>query len=103
MEVVSYLLSQWPRRLVRGLRSLTYWDYGFEFQRRHGFLSMLSVVCCQVKVSATGRSLVQRSPAECGASECDRDASIRKRPWPTRGCCISEKNLSVTQIQVSNI
>jgi hypothetical protein len=26
------------------------------------------------------RSLVQRSPTECGASECDREASIIKIP-----------------------
>jgi hypothetical protein len=25
-------------------------------------------LCCQVEVSATGRSPVQRSPAECGVS-----------------------------------
>jgi hypothetical protein len=24
---------------------------------------------------------------ECGVSECDREASIMRRPWPTRGCC----------------
>jgi hypothetical protein len=35
----------------------------------------LSVVCCQVEVSATGGSLVQRSPTECGVPECDREAS----------------------------
>jgi len=29
----------------------------------------MSVVCCQVEVSATGRSLVQRSAIECGVSE----------------------------------
>jgi hypothetical protein len=28
------------------------------------------VVCCQVEVSATNWSLVQRSPTECGASLC---------------------------------
>jgi hypothetical protein len=38
-------------------------------------MSLVSVVCCQVEVSATGRSLVQRSPTECGVSECDREAS----------------------------
>jgi hypothetical protein len=27
------------------------------------------VVCCQVEVSATGWSLVQRSPTECGVSQ----------------------------------
>jgi hypothetical protein len=41
----------------------------------HGCLSVVSVVCCQVEVSATGWSLVQRSPTECGVSDCDREAS----------------------------
>jgi hypothetical protein len=27
-------------------------------------------LCCPGEVSATGRSLVQRSPADCGVSEC---------------------------------
>ena len=34
------------------------------------------------------RSLVQRSPTECGVSECDRETSIMRRPWPTTGSCI---------------
>ena len=39
----------------------------------HGCFSVVSVVCCQVEVPASGLSLVQRSPTECGASsECDR-------------------------------
>jgi hypothetical protein len=33
---------------------------------------LLSVVCCQVEVTVTGLSLVQRSPTECGLSEYDR-------------------------------
>ena len=37
----------------------------FEFRRRHGCLSLVNVVCCQVEVSATDRSLVQRSPTDC--------------------------------------
>jgi uncharacterized membrane protein YccC len=37
----------------------------FESHRGHGCLSLVSV-CCQVEVSATGRSLVQRSPTDCG-------------------------------------
>ena len=28
-------------------------------------LSFVSVVCCQIEVSGTGRSLVQRSPTVC--------------------------------------
>ena len=35
----------------------------------------VSVVCCQVQVSASGRSLVQGSPTDCGVSDCDREAS----------------------------
>jgi hypothetical protein len=31
-------------------------------------MSVVSIVCCQVEVSAMGWSLVQRSPTECGVS-----------------------------------
>jgi len=33
-------------------------------------MSTVSVMRCQVEVSATSCSLVQRSPTECGASLC---------------------------------
>jgi hypothetical protein len=33
-------------------------------------MSVVSVVCCQVEVSATSWSLVQRSSTGCGASLC---------------------------------
>ena len=33
-----------------------------------GALMSVSSVCCQMEVSATGWSLVQRNPAECGLS-----------------------------------
>jgi hypothetical protein len=48
-----------------GLRPLAYWNCGFESHLGHGCLSLVSVVCSQVEVSATGRSLVQRGPTEC--------------------------------------
>ena len=51
-------------------------------------MSVVSVVCCQVEVPVSGWSLVQRSPADCGVSECDREASTMRRSWPTRGCCV---------------
>ena len=35
-----------------------------------------------------GLSLVQRSPSECGVSECDHVALIMRRSWPTTGCCV---------------
>jgi hypothetical protein len=54
---------------------------GFESCRGYGCLSLVSAVCCQVKTTATSRSLVQRSSSEFGVSECDREASLM-RPWP---------------------
>jgi hypothetical protein len=71
------------------------------------------VVCSQLEVSATGRSLVQRSPTECGVSECDCEASIIGRPWPTRGCyaieniiclflCSFNENLNVSANYIKN-
>jgi hypothetical protein len=53
----------------------------------------VGVVCCRVEVSASGLSLIQWSPTECGVSECDSEASAIRRSWPNRGgcaMCISE-------------
>jgi hypothetical protein len=52
----------------------------------------VSVVCRQVEVSGTNLSRVQ-SPTECGVSECDREASTVKTPWPNKGCCTTEDKL----------
>ena len=49
---------------------------------------------CEVEVSASGLSLVQRSPTECGVSGCDRKASIMRGPWPTMGYCTMENNIA---------
>jgi len=70
--------SQWP---------LAGWDCGFESRQRRRCLSLVSVVWCQVEISASSWSLVQGSPTACGVSECDREASTMRRPWPTGGCC----------------
>jgi hypothetical protein len=51
-----------------GLQPLACWDSGFESHRRHGRLSLVSVVCCEVEFSATSWSFVQRSPTDCGVS-----------------------------------
>jgi len=45
-----------------------------------GSLSPLSVVFCWVEVCASGRSLAQRSPADCGVSEYDREGWTQRRP-----------------------
>jgi hypothetical protein len=51
----------------------------------------MKVVCCQVDVSASSWSLIQRSPTACGVSECDCEALIMMRTWHTRSCCDTEK------------
>jgi hypothetical protein len=59
-------------------------------------LSLVSVVCCHVEVSATSWSLVLRSPTECGMSECVivKPRKMR-RPRPPRGCrAIGKKKFS---------
>jgi hypothetical protein len=61
--------------------------------RGHGCLSVVSVVCCQVEVSATGWSLVERSPTECGVFKMCVIVKLLKmrRPRPPRGCRAIEK------------
>jgi len=47
--------------------------------------------CCQVEVSETSRSLVQRSPTDCGVSECDLETLWMRRPWKASGRRDKEK------------
>jgi hypothetical protein len=62
-------LSQWPLDLRRGsaaARLLRLW-----VRIPPGDVNVCcEVVCCQVEVSATSCSLVQRIPPDCGASLC---------------------------------
>ena len=62
-----------------GLRPLACWDCGYESRRGHGSLSLVSVVCCQVEISVSGRSFVQWSPTDFGVV-CDSESSILRRP-----------------------
>ena len=63
-----------------------------QIQLQQGFLSLVSVLHCQVQVSVLGCSPIQRNPTECdGVSECDCEALIMRRPWPTWGCCAVKK------------
>jgi len=66
--------------------------------RGHGCLSDVSVVCCQVEVSATSWSLVQRSPTDRGASLCVIWKTSRMRKAMTRvGSQRHKKNLETTK------
>ena len=70
--------SQWPRVLWRWPAAAHLLVFRVRISLGHGYHCLVSVMCWQVEVSATGRSLVQRSPTECGVSECDRRTSYKK-------------------------
>jgi hypothetical protein len=38
-----------------------------------------------------GLTLLQKGPTDCVMSECDRETSIMRRLWSTRGRCTTEK------------
>jgi hypothetical protein len=60
----------------------------------------VSVVRFQVQVSASGISLVRRSPTERGVSEGDREAAIMRRPCSNKGCCAMESKKEVLRFCV---
>jgi hypothetical protein len=70
-----------------GLWPLACRDFGFESCQEHGCLFLVSVVCSQLEVSASGWSLIHKSPTEGRVSECDSETSIMRRSWPTRDYC----------------
>jgi len=47
-------------------------DCGFESRRANGYLYLENTICCQVEISARGRSLAQRSPINVCVIECDQ-------------------------------
>jgi hypothetical protein len=63
----------------------------------HGSLSLVSVVCFQVEVSASSWSLHQWRPTGCSEFECDRKAWIMRKPWLTRGCCAMGKKCRISR------
>ena len=62
--------SQWPRSLRRRSAATCLLRSWVRIPWGHGCMSVVSVVCCQVEVSAMSWWLVQRSPTECGLSSC---------------------------------
>jgi hypothetical protein len=83
----NFCRSPWPRGLNYGSAAARLLSLRVRIPPSYECLSRVSVVCSEVEVSASGWSLIQRSPTKCGVSECDREASTMTRPWPTRVCC----------------
>ena len=63
--------------LAMGFRPLAFWDYGFESRRRHPYLLLVSVICCQVEVFATA----DPSSREVLPSVMCLSATVNPRHW----------------------
>jgi hypothetical protein len=66
MHIIIHADPQWQRGLWRrsaAERSLESW---VRIPPLAWFFVSCECLCCQVEVSATGRSLVQMSPTDCG-------------------------------------
>jgi hypothetical protein len=74
---------QWPRGLRRGSAAACLLRLWVRIPPGHGRLSSVSFVRCQVEVTASCWSLVQRSHTECGVSEYEHESSIMRRSWTT--------------------
>jgi hypothetical protein len=95
--------SRWPHGLRRGSAAAHLLELWVRIPPGASmYLCLVSVVCCQVEVSASGWSLVQRNPTDCGLSEYDREASILKRSWPTRAC-FTKKTWSLRNLWGRNV
>ena len=75
---------QWLPGLGRGSTALRLLGLRVRAPPRHGRLSLLKVVCRQVEVSATDRSLVRMSLTEHGAFEFDLVTSTVRKPKASR-------------------
>jgi hypothetical protein len=85
--------SRWPRGLRRMCAAV--WLLGLRVRIPLEAWLSVSCECCVFSDRGLCVGLITR-PEEsyrvwC-ASECDREAWIMRRPWPTGGCCAIRKN-----------
>jgi hypothetical protein len=79
-----YSRSRCPRGLSCGFVVARLLGLQVRTQQEAWMFSVVSVVCCQVEVSASGWSLIRKTLTECVASECDLKTSKMKRFRLTR-------------------
>jgi hypothetical protein len=72
---------QWPRDLRRGFAAA----HLLRLRVRIPPVKRMPVSCECCVLSGCGLCVGLITPTECGVSECDREASIMGRTWPTRG------------------
>ena len=93
VEIFFIIDGLWPRGLRRGSAAARLPRLWVWIPPRAWKFSVASVVCCQVEVSATRWSLVQRRPTDCDASlcVCDLETSWTRSSWPTGGLSRQEQ------------
>ena len=79
--------SQWPRGLRRGSAAARW--LGLRVRIPLGKWMSVSYECCVLSVRILCVRLI--TPIECGVSKCDREASIMRMSWLSRGCCAMQK------------
>jgi hypothetical protein len=94
LSSITHALSGYVREsgfteLISG--KITFYGTGTDTWTRQS-ITPLSVVCCKLVVSAMGWSFVQRSPTDCGVSDCDLE-NFKIRPRPNRDVEPREKNV----------
>ena len=66
------------------LRSIDSWNCGFESDRRHGCLYLVSVVCCQRSMSRVDHQYRGVVPSVVWLAQSDLATWTMRRSWPTR-------------------
>jgi hypothetical protein len=64
---------------------------------------VVCVVCCQVEVSATTLSLVQRSPTDCGTSFCVIKKPRGRGGHSPRWAAETEKITIITHVRTTSV
>jgi len=78
-----------------GMRPRDYWAWRFEFHQWQEYLSLLSVVCFKVELSALDWAHVQRSPTAFGVSVCVREVSKMGKAQTIRAVAPYKENLRI--------
>ena len=83
--------SQWQSGLRRGSTAASLLGLRVRIPLGARSLSVVIVVCCQVEVSATGWSLVQRSATDCGVCHCVWSRNLKNEAALTRVGLLCQK------------
>jgi hypothetical protein len=91
--------THWPSGLRPGSAAARMLGLRVRTPQKFGCLFLLSVVCCELEVSATSWLLLQRGPTDCGMSLRDPENLRMRRLWPTLVCCPRSRKNNIYQTQ----